>query len=91
MTVTVEQAKLQLEQLIDRLSMGESVVITRGGKPVATLSPAMNGATPVRDAEGGSASGAARPEPRKPGSAKGLIHISDDFDAPLEEFREYME
>jgi len=24
------------------------------------------------------------------GSAKGLIHIADDFDAPLEDFREYM-
>ncbi|QKQ76980.1 type II toxin-antitoxin system Phd/YefM family antitoxin [Nostoc sp. TCL240-02] len=29
--------------------------------------------------------------PRQPGSAKGLITISDDFDAPLEEFKEYME
>ncbi|MCC5607940.1 type II toxin-antitoxin system Phd/YefM family antitoxin [Nostoc sp. CHAB 5834] len=28
---------------------------------------------------------------RQPGSAKGLITISDDFDAPLEEFKEYME
>jgi hypothetical protein len=27
----------------------------------------------------------------KPGSAKGLIKISDDFDAPLEDFKEYME
>jgi len=25
------------------------------------------------------------------GSAKGLITMSDDFDAPLEDFREYME
>lgn len=28
---------------------------------------------------------------RKPGSAKGLIWMSDDFDEPLEEFREYLE
>ena len=28
---------------------------------------------------------------RQPGNAKGLIWISDDFDEPLEEFREYME
>ncbi|MGB3650588.1 MAG: DUF2281 domain-containing protein [Rivularia sp. (in: cyanobacteria)] len=28
---------------------------------------------------------------RRSGSAKGLIWMSDDFDAPLEEFREYME
>jgi antitoxin (DNA-binding transcriptional repressor) of toxin-antitoxin stability system len=27
---------------------------------------------------------------RKAGSAKGLITTSDDFDAPLEEFQEYM-
>jgi antitoxin (DNA-binding transcriptional repressor) of toxin-antitoxin stability system len=28
---------------------------------------------------------------RQFGSAKGLIHISDDFDEPLEDFKEYME
>jgi prevent-host-death family protein len=27
---------------------------------------------------------------RKPGSAKGLIVMSDDFDEPLEDFNEYM-
>ena len=34
--------------------------------------------------------GKIRPD-RQPGSAKGLIWISDDFDEPLEEFKEYME
>jgi antitoxin (DNA-binding transcriptional repressor) of toxin-antitoxin stability system len=34
--------------------------------------------------------GTIRPD-RKPGSAKGLIWVSDDFDEPLEEFKEYME
>jgi antitoxin (DNA-binding transcriptional repressor) of toxin-antitoxin stability system len=28
---------------------------------------------------------------RKPGSAEGLVWMSDDFDAPLAEFKEYME
>lgn len=28
--------------------------------------------------------------PREFGSARGLIHMADDFDAPLEDFREYM-
>ncbi|WP_250125268.1 DUF2281 domain-containing protein [Chroococcidiopsis sp. CCMEE 29] len=28
---------------------------------------------------------------RKPGSAKGLISVSDDFDAPLDDFKDYME
>jgi len=32
-----------------------------------------------------------KPKPRAQfGSAKGLITISDDFDAPLEDFKEYM-
>ena len=30
-------------------------------------------------------------KPRQPGSAKGMVWMSDDFDEPLEEFREYME
>lgn len=25
------------------------------------------------------------------GNAKGMVHMSEDFDAPLEDFREYME
>lgn len=31
------------------------------------------------------------PKPRRQaGSAKGMIHMTDDFDAPLEDFEEYM-
>jgi antitoxin (DNA-binding transcriptional repressor) of toxin-antitoxin stability system len=30
-------------------------------------------------------------QPRKAGSAKGMIWMADDFDEPLEDFREYME
>lgn len=29
-------------------------------------------------------------QPRRPGSAKGMISMADDFDAPLEDFQEYM-
>jgi prevent-host-death family protein len=29
-------------------------------------------------------------KPRQPGSAKGLVIISDDFDEPLEDFKDYM-
>jgi antitoxin (DNA-binding transcriptional repressor) of toxin-antitoxin stability system len=28
-------------------------------------------------------------KPRRAGSAKGLIHMADDFDAPLDDFQEY--
>ena len=31
------------------------------------------------------------PQPRRAGSAKGTFFMADDFDAPLEDFKEYME
>jgi prevent-host-death family protein len=31
------------------------------------------------------------PAERRPGSAKGQVVIADDFDAPLDDFREYSE
>jgi antitoxin (DNA-binding transcriptional repressor) of toxin-antitoxin stability system len=34
--------------------------------------------------------GVVKPD-RKPGSAKGLIWMSDDFEEPLADFKEYME
>jgi prevent-host-death family protein len=30
-------------------------------------------------------------EPRRPGSAVGLLTIADDFEAPLDDFRDYTE
>jgi prevent-host-death family protein len=37
-TVTLEEAQSHLAEIIDRLTPGEEVVITRGSKPVAKLS-----------------------------------------------------
>ncbi|MFP4692265.1 MAG: DUF2281 domain-containing protein [Halothece sp.] len=37
------------------------------------------------------ATSTAKRYPAKAGSAKGMVWMSDDFDAPLEEFKEYME
>jgi prevent-host-death family protein len=75
-TVAVElaQAGEQLDRLIDEVDAGAEVVITRDGQPVARLVAA----TPGSAGE------------RVPGSAKGLFTVPDDFDAPLEDFRDYM-
>jgi antitoxin (DNA-binding transcriptional repressor) of toxin-antitoxin stability system len=75
MTVSVQQAQSDLPSLINQLAQGREVVITRGGQPVAKLV----GQGP-------------RPSlPRQPGWAKDIItHISEDFDAPLADFKEYM-
>lgn len=71
--VELAQAEAQLARLVEEVGAGTEVVITRDGHPVARLVPA-----PGVDA----------PD-RAPGSAKGLFTVPDDFDAPLEDFREY--
>jgi antitoxin (DNA-binding transcriptional repressor) of toxin-antitoxin stability system len=75
-TVTLEEAQARLAELIEALSPGEELLVTRGGQAVAKL---------VREA----------PKPRRPrvpGSAKGkILYMADDFDAPLDDFKEYME
>ncbi len=79
MTIPIEQAQRELAQLLDKLAVGEEMVITQNGRAVARVIPERNGVAP-------------RMPDRVPGSAKGLIlSIAPDFDAPLEDMREYME
>ena len=75
-TITLEDAQARLKDLIEQLHPGEEILITRDQKPVARL--VGEGTQP-------------RP-PRKLGTMKGsVLSMAPDFDAPLEEFREYME
>ena len=75
-TVTLENAKVHLGELIAALQPGEEIVITSAEKPVARLIAEQNPA----------------PQPRRLGTMKGtILHIAPDFDAPLEDFKEYME
>ena len=74
-TISIEEAQAKLPELISALTKDGPLVITRDGEPVATLTRTEPG-----------------PGPRKAGSAKDkILWISPDFDAPLEEFREYMD
>ena len=75
-TVTIEEAQAHLVELIDKLNPGEEVVIIRNEQPIARL---VGEPRRVR-------------KPRQPGSAKDkILYMADDFDAPLEDFKEYME
>ena len=70
--VAVQEAQTRLKELIEKLSRGEEVIITEGEQPVARLV----GERLVRS-----------PRPA-PGLGKGsVLHMSPDFDEPLEEFR----
>ena len=76
-TITLEEAQAGLADLIQQLQPGEEVLITHGSQPVARL---VGEATPGRK------------QPRQLGTLQGTVsYIAPDFDAPLEDFREYME
>ena len=47
MEVTVAEAKAKLSELLNRVEAGESVTITRRGKPVAVLSRSETGYKPL--------------------------------------------
>jgi antitoxin (DNA-binding transcriptional repressor) of toxin-antitoxin stability system len=75
-TVTLEHAQAHLPELVEQLRPGEEVVITRDQKPVARLT----------------AAGEREKRPRQLGTLKGtVLSMAPDFDAPLEDFKEYME
>jgi len=73
-TVDLNQAKQHLPRLIEQTMCGEEVVITQGGQPLVKLVAVTK----------------QRRKHRQFGSAKGLIRMSDDFDEPIEDFKEYM-
>jgi antitoxin (DNA-binding transcriptional repressor) of toxin-antitoxin stability system len=74
-TVNLEDAQAHLPQILAGLNPGELLVITQNGEPLATLTRSRLKQWPCRA-----------------GSAKNIAHwMAPDFDAPLEEFREYME
>jgi prevent-host-death family protein len=73
-TVSIDTAQANLPDLIRQLVPGEEVIVTEDGKPVARILPAT-----------------APPLERKLGALQGtVLFMAQDFDAPLEDFREYM-
>lgn len=69
-------AKTELSKLLRQTRAGKRFIITQRGKPVAELRPVAE-ERPV--------------EEPKWGDMEGKIRIADDFCAPLEAMREYME
>jgi antitoxin (DNA-binding transcriptional repressor) of toxin-antitoxin stability system len=75
-TITLEEAQARLTDLIEQLPPGEQLVITRDQQPVARL---------VRE-------GPSLPRQRQLGTLKGsVLYMAPDFDAPLDDFKDYTE
>jgi antitoxin (DNA-binding transcriptional repressor) of toxin-antitoxin stability system len=74
-SVTLEEAQARLPELIAGLRPSEELVILHNGVPLAKMTRSERTSWPCQ-----------------PGSAKHLPHwMAPDFDALLEDFREYME
>ena len=74
-TVNLDDATARLPEIILGLNPGEELVIVQEGQPLATLTRTGSSQWPC-----------------KAGSAKQTKHwMAPDFDAPLEDFREYTE
>ena len=75
-TVALDEASAKLPELVEAARNGEEVILTDNNIAVARLVP--------------TASPEEKPR-RQLGSAKDkIIYMADDFDAPLEDFAEYM-
>lgn len=76
-TVSIQEAESKLADLIHNLKPGDEVIITENNQPVARL---MTATCPPQK------------QTRQPGTLRGTVkYMAPDFDAPLEEFKEYME
>ncbi len=73
-TYTVEHAKSSLNELLADAHKGKTVLIAAENGRAVKLVP-----TPIR-----------AKIPRKAGSARGQVWMSEDFDDPLEDFADYM-
>jgi prevent-host-death family protein len=73
-SVTIEEARNNLSELIHRLTPGEEVVITENDQPVARLVPP----PPIQPKKS-----------RQFGTLKGTVLSMEHFDDPLEDFEEY--
>lgn len=72
--VPLEEAETRLRELFDQMLPGETLHITQDNHTIAKL---------VKQPPSLNA-------PRQPGSAQGkILYMADDFDAPLEAFKEY--
>ncbi|HEV2970480.1 MAG TPA: type II toxin-antitoxin system prevent-host-death family antitoxin [Pirellulales bacterium] len=74
-SVTIAQAQAKLPEIIEQLQPGEEIIITDHGKPLAHVKKAERTSWPCK-------AGSYR---------KAEFWMAPDFDAPLDEFREYME
>lgn len=75
--VILEDPNSQLAQLVQQASAGEEIIILRGTVAVAKIVPMpAEKLKPIRSGYGA--------------GKEDILYMADDFDAPLEDFKDYM-
>ena len=75
-TFSVEDAQARLPELIRNMSPGDELIITAGSHPVARLI---------------TTNSSLAASPRVPRTPRGTVtYVASDFDAPLDDFKDYM-
>ena len=72
--VTIHEAKTHLSKLIQRALQGEEIIIAKGKQPMVRLVVVPE----------------MRQERRIGGAQEVILDMAEDFDAPLDDFNEYM-
>ena len=73
-SIPLDAAQGQLQELVEGMVPGEELVLTAKGEPIAVVTRAPRTSWPCQ-----------------PGSAKDTKHwMAADFDAPLDDFKDYM-
>ena len=73
--VTICEAKANLSELVQEALSGEEVVIVKGDKPLVKLVSVLE----------------TKSQKRRIGGARGVVAFMAEFDAPLEDFKAYMQ
>jgi len=76
-TITLEEAQANLKDFVHGLAPGDEIIITENQQTIAKIVSEQTKAVNQRPAPG-----------MFPGS---IVYMAPDFDAPLEEFKQYME
>jgi prevent-host-death family protein len=76
-TINIRDAKNRLTELAREVERGETIVVTRNGRPIFDLVP--------HQKRGGLDLEAGRAFLKERGIAKPVLAIASDFDAPLDE------
>lgn len=71
-TITIQDARTKLVDLIRRLQPGDEIIITENDRPVARVISTADTSKRMLETLKGT-----------------VVHMASDFDAPLDDFREY--